>query len=724
MFKVYADDLCIFDDTVVDERVKLVDPVLTMEDSAAGSFEFTIYPSNIGYGNKPNNTEQYIIPMATTIRVYRDDEEIWEGRPVSEETDFYGGRKIYCEGELAYLNDTCQPQAQYWGSMNGGLTIRSFLEAIIAAHNQKVDKAHQFKVNQVWVESETIGDYRYTSFEKTLETINKLVEDVGGHIRVVKINGERCLDFFSDFGQSGVSSQKVTFGENLLDFTKSYDLSTLCSVLLPLGAKTANAGGMVVGDEVPIAWFPKGSYIGSDGYIYGDDDQYLDYHCTYGIAVKPGETYYITARSNNGMVMYRIAEEIDKENYRTLVTKTASSGIDVTDLIEEKVEIPEGGKWLWVCSLADTMFKTRVNYSKEIPDNLDEYVTVEAVNKNSLYVINSALLTKYGWIEKQIQWDDVTDPQILLDRAKDYLKDGQFEEMELEVSALDLKVLGVNVGSLNVLDLIQVTSPPHGLNKLFPITGLEIPLNDPTGMTFSLGLKRTQNLTEVNNDLNEHLLAKISKVPDPSKILESAKENAAALLANATGGHISITKNEDGNSTAEFLVSNTLDPTMATSIWIWNQNGLGHSDHYPIQSGENINLALTADGSIVADRITTGTLRSIEITGCKITVTDDSAYFLMMDSGKFYGGYGGNTHSWIDATCLYEDNGNLYRGFTVYSPAFAVYADMFMTAKTSQYGAPYGGGTGKVTVFTDRSCEYVIDLEFVNGIMVSDLSSL
>ena len=105
MYKVYCDNTLMYSDQSVELRHKLIDATLTLEDSAAGSFEFTIPPQNACYN--------LITKMVTHITVYRDNEKIWGGRAVSEEMDFYRNRTYFCEGELAYLNDTYQPLDEY-----------------------------------------------------------------------------------------------------------------------------------------------------------------------------------------------------------------------------------------------------------------------------------------------------------------------------------------------------------------------------------------------------------------------------------------------------------------------------------------------------------------------------------------------------------------------------------------------------------------------------------
>ena len=53
-------------------------------------------------------------------------------------------------------------------------------------------------------------------------------------------------------------------------------------------------------------------------------------------------------------------------------------------------------------------------------------------------------------------------------RMKTYLTDIQFDNLELELSALDLHYLDVKTEAVKLLDEIRVISRPHGLGEIKP----------------------------------------------------------------------------------------------------------------------------------------------------------------------------------------------------------------------------------------------------------------
>ena len=114
MYTIYADGQCIHSNVFALDDMKTINPKLTLSDCAAGSLTMTLPVMNVGY----NTIER----MTTDISVEKDGVEIWSGRVLSETKDFYNNRVLYCEGALAFFNDSTQPPRKY-----PGRTIRGFL---------------------------------------------------------------------------------------------------------------------------------------------------------------------------------------------------------------------------------------------------------------------------------------------------------------------------------------------------------------------------------------------------------------------------------------------------------------------------------------------------------------------------------------------------------------------------------------------------------------------
>ena len=122
--------------------------------------------------------------------------------------------------------------------------------------------------------------------------------------------------------------------------------------------------------------------------------------------------------------------------------------------------------------------------------------------------------------------------------------------MTLDVNALDLATLGVNVDALDVNQYIRVKSPPHGLDRYFEISELDIPLAEPENMTFKLGAETEQTLTGINNNTNNDLLKMIDEGPSKSAILKTAKDEADKIVKNGFVNSYMITILDDDDHTS------------------------------------------------------------------------------------------------------------------------------------------------------------------------------
>lgn len=464
MYKVYADDVIIHDSRSPSDAIHLIDPVLTMGDSVAGSFDFTAPDFNPGYSS--------VSRWTTTIKVQKENETIWTGRVVSESEDFFRRRKFSCEGALSYLNDSYQLL-----NYIDNASISYLFRQLISNHNNRVNENRRFDVGIITVH-DNLDSYNYkTEYKSTWDTIKELLFDqFGGHIRVRYSSDSTrpIIDYLEDYPNT--SPQEINFGDNLLDFTRNWDLSNLCTVIIPRGKQS------------------------------------------------------------------------EEENDR-------------------------GDR---------------------------EYLTIASVNNGSIYLQNTNAVNKYGFIERTVDFSDEEDATNLKKLGTTYLSNLQFDSMILKVSAVDLHYIDPSITGFNLLDEVRCVSPPHGLDKMFPITEISIPLDKPDGITYTMGSENTISLSSSTastaKSFEELLKYQIGDT------LADAKRNAALIINQKTTGYVNIIT--EGECSQSLVITNTPDIETATKLWRFNMNGLGYSK----DSGETYELAITMDGTIVADFIRTGAI--------------------------------------------------------------------------------------------------------------------
>lgn len=103
----------------------VLDPIVKNELNKAGSLEFTVTPANPFYDK--------IKIVKTIFTVYLDDTMIFRGRVMTISDDIFKQRGIFCEGELAYFNDSLQPPVK-----EQQMTIGAYLSSVISDHNKQM----------------------------------------------------------------------------------------------------------------------------------------------------------------------------------------------------------------------------------------------------------------------------------------------------------------------------------------------------------------------------------------------------------------------------------------------------------------------------------------------------------------------------------------------------------------------------------------------------------
>ena len=122
----------------------------------------------------------------------------------------------------------------------------------------------------------------------------------------------------------------------------------------------------------------------------------------------------------------------------------------------------------------------------------------------------------------------------------------------------------------------------------------------------------------------------VQKVDRFPALMNSAIKNATSLITGQSGGYVVIHTDSDNGQPYEILILDAPSIDAAVNVWRWNVGGLGFS-----KNGYNgpYETAITADGQIVADFITSGTLVANIIKAGVLQSQDGSSYW-DLESGE------------------------------------------------------------------------------------------
>lgn len=155
---------------------------------------------------------------------------------------------------------------------------------------------------------------------------------------------------------------------------------------------------------------------------------------------------------------------------------------------------------------------------------------------------------------------------------------------------------------VNLCDTVHVIYTDLGVNVKAKVTKTDFDVLNERYNSIELG-EASNNLSKT---LNEAINESSSSLADTVSALPAAINRATKKITGGLGGFVVLKPNANGQP-EELLIMDTNDITTATKVWRWNQEGLAYSS-----TGYNgeYGLAMTSDGEIVADFITTGLLNA------------------------------------------------------------------------------------------------------------------
>lgn len=119
-----------------------------------------------------------------------------------------------------------------------------------------------------------------------------------------------------------------------------------------------------------------------------------------------------------------------------------------------------------------------------------ERLTIKDVNDGLDYIYDQEAVDKFGWIEKTVEWDDVTLPENLFTKGTEELQNYINLMRSIELTAIDLHNVDGGIQAFRYGRYAKVYSEPHDLDETMLVRKLELNLLDPTDGLLQLGDER------------------------------------------------------------------------------------------------------------------------------------------------------------------------------------------------------------------------------------------
>lgn len=264
----------VFDTRYDIEQYKIFNPKVETELNKSGNLTFDVYPFHPYYNS--------FRKLQGIIKVYRDSSIIFRGRILEDNLKFDKSKSLYCEGDLAFLNDAIIRPYDFHGS------VEDYFVKLINEYNSQVDKEKQFYVGNITVKDPNDYIYRASNTYPTAwsEINEKLLKKLGGYLIVRYVDEKAYIDYLEDF--TTYCTQTIELGKNILDLNQKNNAENIATRIIALGAKLKDEEGNETDERLTIK-----SVNGGKDYI--EDLEYIE---KYGIITRTVTYDDVTIPSN------------------------------------------------------------------------------------------------------------------------------------------------------------------------------------------------------------------------------------------------------------------------------------------------------------------------------------------------------------------------------------------------------------------------------------------
>lgn len=488
---VWDTKACIYDPTGEDLRTTatlLISPTLTREASKAGSFEFTLPLGNVAHSA--------LQKLKTIVEVEQDGTPIWHGRVMSHDMDFYLRQKVYCEGELAYLNDTALTPYRY-----PDISIREFLENVIRNHNSQTDKYKAFTVGDVTVFADGPQESFQTVYMSGCKVDSEKDDDGSNDYFLVDADKSRICDILSYTVSAGeyinkgnaihvVSEEGNQYGKSFtVERNIAYKNGSFYAVTVTAhGSKyiyelgTTPLTNWRLGDDGAIQSGDSstGSWSTRTGYYLHDFDTSTNEAISFGDGKNFGTTWDILQSEltdvYGGYLVVRYSDD-GKTRYLDYLADVAESN---TQTVEFGVNMLDLNNYVKADDIVTRVIA--VGYQKKGWWIFKSTKTIQETANDR------AAQSVYGIITRVIVIDGKSiTRQKLLDAANEELSKNLRYLDGMEISAVDLRDAGIDTERLGWMKKTHILSKPHGLDTWLVLTKVVEPLDAPDKKKFTFG---------------------------------------------------------------------------------------------------------------------------------------------------------------------------------------------------------------------------------------------
>ncbi|CAK1245335.1 Phage-related protein (PblB) [Fructobacillus tropaeoli] len=242
--------------------------------------------------------------------------------------------------------------------------------------------------------------------------------------------------------------------------------------------------------------------------------------------------FLIWHRDGNGQLVLEylasVGEHIDTPIKLGKNLKSAKREYDVRDIITRLVPI------------GSPIEQEQTEQSSDDTAAAQPKTTIESVNNGIRYLDDTALISRFGIIQKAVEWNNVKVPSILKSKGQDYLQNQRVGLLTWSVDVVDISLLDPTYKSFEMGNFYPIYDQFLGLVEDLQVVAKKLDITQPHKMSLTIGTKnrtlsqyqldyqaamqyaqqQRQNAQQTANDLKnriKELLEVTNRIPEQDK---------------------------------------------------------------------------------------------------------------------------------------------------------------------------------------------------------------
>ena len=183
--------------------------------------------------------------------------------------------------------------------------------------------------------------------------------------------------------------------------------------------------------------------------------------------------------------------------------------------------------------------------------------TIESVNNGIRYLDDTALISRFGIIQKAVEWNNVKVPSILMSKGQEYLQKQRVGLLTWSVEVVDISLLDPTYRSFEMGNFYPIHDQFLGLVEDLQVVAKKLDITQPHKMSLTIGTKnrtlsqyqldyqaamqyaeqQRQNAQQTANDLKnriKELLTVTNRIPEQDKEIADLQNRLKELEAQQT----------------------------------------------------------------------------------------------------------------------------------------------------------------------------------------------